>query len=428
MDINPIVLSIPIYFLLIGVELVVQFVQKRKLYRLNDAFANIGCGITQQISGLFFKILVVAAYQFFYTYFALLQIPVNFWTIALLFVLTDFCYYWAHRMSHEVNLFWGGHVVHHQSEDYNLSVALRQGSFQVVWTFIFYLPLAIIGFDTLTFVTVSAFVTLYQFWIHTETIGKLGWLEYILNTPSHHRVHHGRDPKYIDKNHAGVFIVWDRLFGTFQEEEERPTYGVTQPVDTWNPVWANIKPYTAMVQQIQATPRWTDRLKVLYKKPGWRPEDQGGYQPPPEVDKKQYQKYDAQGKAVLHYYIFFQFVIALVGTAFFLFNAGSMVIGEKLSTAALILFSLISLGTLFENTQKSVTLEVFRLALTVMVVMYLGELSLSVGTFLGAAVAYFLVSVLWLFSGGGCKKAKSKELVNAQWNVVEAKNALNKHE
>lgn len=399
MDINPIVLSIPIYFLLIGIELIVQFVQKKKLYRLNDAFANIGCGITQQISGLFFKILVVAAYQFFYEYFAIMQVPVNAWTIALLFVLADFCYYWAHRMSHEVNLFWGGHMVHHQSEDYNLSVALRQGSFQVVWTFIFYLPLAVLGFDTLTFVTVSAFVTLYQFWIHTETIGKLGWLEYIFNTPSHHRVHHGRDPKYIDKNHAGVFIIWDRMFGTFQEEEEKPTYGVTQPVDTWNPIWANIKPYAAMAQQIKATPKWSDRLKVLYKKPGWRPDYQGGYQSPPDVDKQQYLKYDAKGDSTLQYYIFFQFAIALVGTAFFLFSAGSMAIGEKLSAAGLILLSLISLGSLFENARKTVPIEVIRLAFTVMLVLYLGNQSAWVGTFLGTSIVYFLVSVLWLFSG-----------------------------
>lgn len=427
MDINPIVLSIPIYFLLIGIELVVQFAQKRKLYRLNDAFANIGCGITQQISGLLFKIMVVAAYQFVYEYFSIFHIPVNAWTIALLFVLADFCYYWAHRMSHEVNLFWGGHVVHHQSEDYNLSVALRQGSFQVIWTFIFYLPLAFIGFDTLTFVTVSAFVTLYQFWIHTETIGKLGWLEYIFNTPSHHRVHHGRDPKYIDKNHAGVFIIWDRLFNTFQKEEERPTYGVTQPVDTWNPVWANIKPYASMVQQIRATPRWADRLKVLYKKPGWRPDVQGGYQSPPEVDKQTYQKYDAKGEASLHYYIFFQFLIALVGTALFLFNAGSMALNEKLSAAGLILLSLISLGSLFENARKFMPLEVIRLAFTVMLVMYLGEQSLWVGTFLGAAVAYFLVSVLWLVSGSSRKKAKPVDLVSAHWNAVDAKKVFNKN-
>ena len=425
MDINPIVLSIPIYFLLIGIEMLVQFVQKRKLYRLNDAVTNIGCGVTQQVTGLFFKVLVVAAYQFFYEYFAVLQIPVNFWTIALLFVLVDFCYYWAHRMSHEVNLFWGGHVVHHQSEDYNLSVALRQGSFQTLWTFIFYLPLAFFGFDTLTFVTVSAFVTLYQFWIHTETIGKLGWLEYIFNTPSHHRVHHGRDPKYIDKNHAGVFIIWDRMFGTFQKEEERPTYGVTQPVNTWNPVWANLKPYVDMARQIKDTPIWSDRLRVLYKKPGWRPDYLGGYQAPPEVNKLRYRKYDEKGELTLHYYILFQFIIALGGTAFFLFNAGNMPINIKLGAAGLILMSLFSLGSLFENTRRIIPLEVVRLAITVMLAIFLGEQAAWAGTFLSAGIAFFLVSVLWLFAGSSRKKeAGPVEIINQQLDATDPKRAV----
>jgi alkylglycerol monooxygenase len=186
-----------------------------------------------------------------------------------------------------------------------------------------------------------------------------------------------------------------------------------QPVETWNPVWANIKPYASMVQQIRATPRWTDRLRVLYKKPGWRPDDQGGYQPPPEVDKQKYQKYDAKGEASFHYYVFFQFLVALLSTGFFLFNARSMAITEKLSAADLILFSLISLGSLFENARKSIPLEVIRLTFTVMLVMYLGEQLLWVGTFLGAAIAYLLVSVLWLFSGSSRKKAKPAELANA---------------
>ncbi|MFP4090274.1 MAG: sterol desaturase family protein [Cyclobacteriaceae bacterium] len=404
MDINPIVLSIPIFFLLIGIELIIQFVKKQSLYRLNDAITNISCGVTQQLTGLFFKVLVVAAYQFIYEYFALLQIPVNWMTIALLFVLADFCYYWAHRMSHEINLFWGGHVVHHQSEDYNLSVALRQGSFQTLWTFIFYLPLAFMGFDTLTFVSVSAFVTLYQFWIHTETIGKLGWFEYIFNTPSHHRVHHGRDPKYIDRNHAGVFIIWDRMFGTFQEEEEKPTYGVTQPVNTWNPVWANLQPYVQMARQVRKARRWSDRFQIIFNKPGWLPEEMGGYQAPREVDKATYRKYDVQSSPALHYYIFFQFVLALGGTAFFLFNEGSMPMSEKIFATGLILLSLVSLGSLFETPQRIIPLEVLRIACIVMVLLYIGRESNWNAVFLTASVLYFFVSSLWLFAAQSRKK------------------------
>ena len=224
MNINPVVLSIPIYFLLIAIELLIQQFSKKKLYRLNDAVTNISCGITQQLTGTFLIIFAIGIYQLIYEHLAIFIIPSNAFTLILLFVLVDFAYYWAHRMSHEINLLWGSHVVHHQSEDYNFSVALRQSPLQVIWTSFFYLPLALIGFNTLDFALMVALSTVYQFWIHTETIKKLGPLEYIFNTPSHHRVHHGRDPKYIDKNLAGVLITWDMLFGTFQKEEEKPCY------------------------------------------------------------------------------------------------------------------------------------------------------------------------------------------------------------
>ena len=398
MDVDPIVLSIPIYFILIAVELIIQLVQKRKLYRLNDAVTNISCGITQQITNLFFKVGAVAAYQLVYEHLALFQIPVTWYAVAVLFVLADLCYYWAHRKSHEINLFWGGHVVHHQSEDYNFSVALRQGSFQILWTFMFYLPLAVIGFDTLTFVTVSAFVTLYQFWIHTETIGKLGWLEYILNTPSHHRVHHGRDPKYIDRNHAGVFIIWDRLFGTFQKEEERPTYGVTQPVNSWNPVWLNFQHYGYIWGMLRKSPKWKDRWNIIFNKPGWQPEHLGGYLNPREVDKTTYLKYDAQGLASANLYVLFQFVLALVGTALFLFNTANFSLAEMIFSALLIISTLVSMGALLENRRSAAPLEIVRMACVVVAILYFTEQAEFYGVMLAFCVLYFFVSILWIFS------------------------------
>src|SRR5690606_21739945 len=258
-----------------GIELIVERLTHQKLYRLPDSIANLSCGITSQLSGLFLKIFAIGAYQFLFEHFAFFTLERTWFYWLMLFLLADMAYYWAHRMSHEINLFWGGHVVHHQSEEYNLSVALRQSSLQVVWTFAFSLPLAFIGFNTFDFALMSAFITLYQFWIHTETINKMGWFEYIFNTPSHHRVHHGRDPKYIDKNHAGTLIIWDKLFGTFQEEEERPTYGITKPLNSWNPIWANISHYIEMSKDIKQIPKWSDRIKYLFKKPGWLPDYMG---------------------------------------------------------------------------------------------------------------------------------------------------------
>ena len=364
MDINPIVLSIPIYFLLIGIELLIQFFTHKKLYRLTDAITNINCGITEQITGVFVKAALIGGYQYVFEHWSLFEIPVNWWSITLLFLGVDFCYYWAHRMSHEVNIMWGGHVVHHQSEDYNFSVALRQGSFQKFWTFWFYLPLAFLGFDTLTFLLVSALNTVYQFWIHTETIGKLPKpIEWIFNTPSHHRVHHGRDPKYIDRNHAGSLIIWDRIFGTFQEEEEKPTYGITKQIASWNPIKANLQHYIDMVKQLFKTPGLTNKFKVIINKPGWQPKELGGYQSPPEIGND-YRKFTTRPSTQTGIYVLVQFIIILGATAGFLFGQESFNLADKIFFAVYIILSVITLGLLLENTnQKWNFLEYIRLCL-----------------------------------------------------------------
>jgi len=396
MDINPIVLSIPIYFLLIGIELLVQQFSKKRLYRLNDAITNISCGITQQVTGIFLKVIGVGAYVLVYEYLAIWQIPNVWYTIIILFVAADFFYYWAHRMSHQINLFWGGHVVHHQSEDYNFSVALRQGSFQILWTFAFYLPLALIGFDPVTFVLISALVTVYQFWIHTETIEKLGFLEWFMNTPSHHRVHHGRDPKYIDKNHAGVFIIWDRMFGTFQKEEERPTYGITKPINSWNPVWVNLNHYHEMYHTAKAIPSWKDKLKFMFYKPGWLPENMGGYQAAPEVDKSSYSKYNALPPKPLNLYVLVQYILVLGATAFFLFQQANFTIIEKGLVVFAIVLTITNCGALFEMKNWVWILEKVRIV-TISTGLAAAAYFYSLDIWLVVlAIAYTLVSLGWL--------------------------------
>ncbi len=395
MNPNPIVLSIPIFFILIGVEIVVERLTHRNLYRLPDSIANLSCGITSQLSGIFFRVLAVGVYEVIFSKFALIHLERNwiYWTA--LFFLVDRGYYWAHRMSHEINLFWGGHVVHHQSEEYNLSVALRQSSFQVVWTFFYYLPLAVAGFNTTDFLLISSLNTLYQFWIHTETINKMGWLEYVLNTPSHHRVHHGRDPKYIDKNHAGTLIIWDRMFGTFQPEEERPTYGITKPINSWNGVWANFSHYAIMASELKQIPKWTDKVRYLFNKPGWMPSDLGGYRPAPPVSKATYHKFDTPAPVLLGAYVLFQYTICLVATAAFLFNQSSFPMWQKAVVTVLISITVVNCGVLFENKRWVVIAEWFRIvsypaALIVLVFLYQWPSYLWMG-----AAAYFVISVAW---------------------------------
>ena len=399
MDLNPIVLSIPIFFILIGVELLVERFTHKDLYRLPDSIANLSCGITSQLSGLFLKILAVGVYEILFNNFAFFELNRTWLYWVALVLLVDLAYYWAHRMSHEINLFWGGHVVHHQSEEYNLSVALRQSSLQVVWTFAFSLPIAFLGFKTADFVLVSALNTLYQFWIHTETIGKLPrWIEFIFNTPSHHRVHHGRNPKYIDKNHAGSLIIWDRMFGTFQAEEEKPTYGITKPINSWNAIWANVSHYSEMGQDLKRISKWSDKIKYLFMKPGWLPEYLGGYRSAPEVDKATYRKYDTPAPMSLNYYVLFQYVLCLFGTALFLFNADKFNEAQKGVIAILISIVVVNCGVLFEQRawvrwSEWARILIYPLSLNALTYWYgwAGWLHL-------VAVAYMVISALWFYS------------------------------
>jgi alkylglycerol monooxygenase len=394
-NLNPIVLSIPIFFILIGIELIAERISHQKLYRLPDAIANLSCGITSQLSGLFMKVFAIGVYQVLHENFNLITWDKTWSYWLMLFLLADLAYYWAHRMSHEINLFWGGHVVHHQSEEYNLSVALRQSSLQIIYTFAFSLPLAFIGFETFDFALMSALITLYQFWIHTELINKMGWFELVFNTPSHHRVHHGRNPKYIDKNHAGTLIIWDRMFGTFQEEEERPTYGITKPINSWNAVFANVSHYVEMSKDLKRIPYWTDKFKYLFMKPGWLPEYLGGYRAAPEVDKSTYKKYETPSPLVLNTYVLFQYVLCLAGTSMFLFNAAKFTLGEKAIITVLISIVVVNCGVLFENRTWVRYAEWLRIIIypaMLITFVYLNSLPLWL---YGAGVIYLIISAFW---------------------------------
>ena len=226
--------SIPGFMLLIAVEAWLAHRRGRRIYHLPIALSDIACGITQQLFNVLTFGLSLALYAWVYQFHLFTPSGAGLWLLGMLGV--DFFYYWWHRASHEVNLLWASHIVHHHSEDYNLAVALRQGIFTPWSSLPFYLPLAVLGIPPIVWATSNALNTLYQFWIHTRAIGKLGFLESFLNTPSHHRVHHGINPKYIDRNHAGILIIWDKLLGTFQVEEEEPVYGTVKPLASFNPV------------------------------------------------------------------------------------------------------------------------------------------------------------------------------------------------
>jgi sterol desaturase/sphingolipid hydroxylase (fatty acid hydroxylase superfamily) len=356
-------LAIPVFFLLIGIELVLARVLERDSYRLNDSVGDLACGVLQQLGGVFLKTALFAGYAALYSGYRQLEIPMDAaWAWVACFVGHDFLYYWFHRFSHEVNAGWAAHVVHHQSEEYNLAVALRQGAFQPAVSWVFYLPLALFGFPPAMFLAVSAFDTLYQFWIHTRLIGRLGPLEWVLNTPSHHRVHHARNPRYVDRNHGGTLIVWDRLFGTFAQERDEPVYGITRPLASFNPLWANLHYWAEMWDVARRTRRPLDRLRVLWMRPGWRPPDLGGPLRPTEVDRASYVKFDVPLARSAKRYVLGQFVVLLLVTTLYLRQSDALPTAARLAGAALVVWSLSSLGGLLDRRPWAVPLEAARLA------------------------------------------------------------------
>ena len=270
--INPIGIAVPFFFLLMLGEFLYSRFKGRNLYRLNDGIAALTCGMGDQLVDLVASVFTVAVYHYVATRFGLMEwdssAPLT-WVVGM--ILVDFFYYCYHRFSHRVNFAWATHVVHHQSEDYNLAVALRQSWFTKTYSWIFYIPLAFLGLPTVVWAGSYAANLLYQYWIHTQTIGRLGPLEWVMNTASHHRVHHGTNPEYIDKNYAGILIIWDRMFGTFAEEKEPVVYGIMKPSRTWNPFTANVMPITNLIRESWGQDTWMNKAKIWFSPPGWTP-------------------------------------------------------------------------------------------------------------------------------------------------------------
>lgn len=398
MDLSPVIIAIPMYFTLMAVELIYEGISQRKTYRLNDAVTNINTGVLQQLTGTFIIFIKIGLYIFVYEHLAFFHLERTWWTFVAVMILWDFCYYWEHRMAHQISLFWGGHVVHHQSEDFNLSVALRQTSTGFIWGIPFFLPLALLGFDPQQMVIAGGLNLLYQFWIHTEHIKRMPkWFEAVFNTPSHHRVHHGRDPKYIDKNFAGILIIWDRLFGTFRQEEERPNYGITKPLASWNPVYANFAHYIDLWRVSRQARSTKDVLGILFRKPGWLPDYLGGYQAPPTVAPN-YQKFDRPVAWNINLYVALQFMAALAFNALYLFKHMEFDPMVKWVFAAWIIWSTLMFGFLFEKVTLWLKgLEILRLLTLLLGVFWLDTHWLPLSDFVLLTVAIFVLgSMIYL--------------------------------
>jgi sterol desaturase/sphingolipid hydroxylase (fatty acid hydroxylase superfamily) len=342
-----IVLATPVFLLLIALEYAWGLARGRNTYRLNDALSSIGLGVMSQLTGLFGQLWLIGIYTLAYTQLALWQWPVESlwtWVVALLFY--DFCYYWLHRGGHRVAVLWAAHAVHHQSEDYNLSTALRQTSSGFLLAWIFYLPMAIAGVPPLVFAVVGLIDLLYQFWVHTQQVGKLGWFDRWFCAPSNHRVHHAVNDRYLDRNYGGILILWDRLFGSYADEDDKDpiVYGTRAPLQSFNPVWANLQVYAALAADSWRAANWGDKLRVWLKPPGWRPADVAAKWPKPEFDIATVQRFDppvSSGKAWLSAGLF---AAVLGATSLLLWNAHLLSVGTQLAGGAAVVAALWLIG------------------------------------------------------------------------------------
>ncbi len=413
---NPIELAVPVFFLLIAVEFVFGRLRKRNSYRLSDSISDLSTGLIFSIAG----VAVTAASLWLYeharsalsiqTLFGApaISLTAPFWAWALVFVATDFIYYWFHRATHEVRFLWACHVTHHSSEEFNLAVALRQNCFQRVFEYLFYIPLAIIGVPWQMFFICHGVVKLYQFWVHTRHIGKLGWLERFMLTPSHHRVHHGRDARYLDCNYGGTFVLWDRWFGSYVEETTEPHYGIIKPLSSFDPVHASVHEYVAIWRDFFRTRGWRDRLGVLFRPPGWRPADLGGPLPPPVFEAGDRRFEPALGRGV-KVYAAAQFVVLIACVSVFLKFAqrdpGALLLA--ILGAALVL-ALWSLGRLLDGRRAALRIEGLRHALTPPALYGLAfyfSLPASAALILAVIAAASLLWTLWLRRSAGPAEA-----------------------
>jgi len=396
-----IAMAVPFFLLAIIVEMLVDRSRKSGFFRANDAINSLSAGILSTTSGYFTRFIQFFAWGLVLQHLAFIDMPQSWFDasprgIALWITAAigwDFCYYWFHRFSHEISILWAAHAVHHQSEDYNLSTALRQTSTGFLFGWIFYLPLFVIGFPLEILVSVNAISLIYQFWVHTQTIRRMGILDYILVTPSNHRVHHAQNERYIDKNYGGTLIIWDRMFGTFEDErdDEPVIFGVRKPLANWNPIWANLQVYDYLLFDARRTSRWRDKIGIWFRRTGWRPADVAVKDPKASSDLADFSKFDAHASPAIQKYILAQFVVALaavvsIGQMFAVAGAGAVLI------PCLMLWTLLwTIGLLNEGRAYAVRAELARLLLVVPA----GTALQDVANW-AFVVAYVMVSAVWL--------------------------------
>ena len=390
---NLIAYAAPVFTFLILCEFLYGYFRNKNNYRLNDTFTSLSLGMISRFPSYLRLGVQGLVYAWIYQSFnfgILDSYDAYVWVIA--FVLYDLSYYWLHRCHHEIKILWASHVVHHHGEEFNLSTALRQTGTDFLFKWIFYCPLLFLGVPPEIFVTVAALNLIYQFWVHTEHIDRLGIIDYILVTPSNHRIHHAQNKEYVDANYGGVFIIWDRIFGTFIDERKdlKPVYGTSKPLKSWNPFWANFEVWVEMIRDSWRTEKWSDKVRVWFSRPKWRPEDVSKKFPIEKNDMSAFHKYDPKINLTSKIFAFSQLVFGSSFSMLVFFDFALLTYLDLFLVGFVSTTTLVCASFLFENNFYGYYFELFRSVL-VMVLISLGNLNYLQEVLIGHSIISMLI-------------------------------------
>lgn len=397
-------IAMPVFLLLVLFEKWYGWRKGKETVRTMDMISSLSSGITNVTKDVLGLSIAIISYGWLADHLAIVKVPDGWPTYVIAFIALDFAGYWTHRIAHEYNFFWNNHIIHHSSEDFNLACALRQSISSIVKLFtIFLLPAALFGVPEQVVAVVAPLHLFAQFWYHTQHINKMGWLEKIIVTPSHHRVHHALNPEYLDKNYGQIFIFWDKLFGTYQEELDSvpAVYGITRPVRTWNPVKINFMHLWLLIQDAWRAQSWKDKLRIWLMPTGWRPKDVEEKYPVFKIeDPYHFEKYEPTVPATVRWWSLFQILICLLLISY-LFGYIAQIGSPGIFLYGLFVFLMVYAYTeLMDNHRDALYWEIAKNLLGLSILYYQRDwfgLS-SLGTFLPVFLAiYFIGSTLVVY-------------------------------
>lgn len=355
----------PVFLLLIVIEKIYGYFKKKDTLPLMDTVSSLSSGITNAVKDVLGISVSILSYDWMVSKIAFFSIQNSILTFAIAFIVIDFYGYWTHRWSHQINIFWNKHAIHHSSEEFNLACALRQSisSFVNLFTFLL-IPAALLGVPSEVIAVTLPLHLFLQFWYHTQHIGKLGFLEKIIVTPSHHRVHHAINKEYLDKNHGQIFIFWDQWFGTFQEELATipPVYGITRPAQTWNPIRINFQHLWLLIQDAYRSKSWSDKLTIWFKPTGWRPITFEEIYPVSKIeDVYHFEKYQPKHSQLLLYWSIFQLFTTLLLVSYLFSNIASIGLPNLFVYGLFVFVSIYSYTELMDTRSNALFWEGLRM-------------------------------------------------------------------